>query len=75
MLFTVSSPGRKPENITHPPTHTNTSFLLIAFLTLEIMDPPGTANSVHPKIPKPTQDEGNLWIFPAWDFWGGGGEF
>lgn len=75
MLVTVSSQGHKPENITRPPTHANTSFLLIAFPALEITDHPGTANCIHPKIPKTTQDTCNPWIFSAWDFWGGGRTF
>lgn len=39
------------------------------------MDHPGTANCVHPKILKPTQDVCNPWIIYAWDFWGGGRTF
>lgn len=74
MLFTVSSQGHKPENVTCPPTHTNTSFLLIAFLASEITDHPGAANCVHPKIPKPTWDACSLCIFSAWDFCGGEGK-
>lgn len=73
MLFTVSSQGHKPENITHPPTHTNTSLLLIAFPAQEVMNHPGPLNCVRPKIPKPTQDVCNPRTFSAWDFWRGGG--
>lgn len=73
MLFTVSSEGHKLENITRPPTHTNTSFLLITFLAPEIRDWPGTVNYVRPKISKPTQDACDLRIFShaAHDFWVG----